>query len=192
MKLVRLLFDRSLPRWLVTLAIAAPLVAALVPTLPPLMTKHAIDDGVVKHDVGALQHFVFLYVLVIALEAGLSLTSQLALSSLGQRSMHALRRRLFHHLQTLDLAYFEREPRGRILTRVTNDVEALSELFTSGAVTMGADILLALTIVVTMLAINVRLTLVAFVVVPPMMLLGDAMMSRPITLPVEPIDAVPA
>lgn len=177
-KLIGLLFARSLPRWLVTLAIAAPIVAALVPTLPPLMIKHAIDDGVVKHDAGALQHFVFLYVVVLLLEAALNLTSQLALSSLGQRSMHALRERLFHHLQTLDLAYFEREPRGRILTRVTNDVEALSELFTSGAVTMGADILLAVTIFATMFAINARLTLVAFLVVPPMMFLAELFRRR--------------
>jgi ATP-binding cassette subfamily B protein len=177
-KLVRLLFARSLPRWLVVCAIALPLLAALVPTLPPLMTKHAIDDGVVKRDPTALLHFVLLYIAVVFFEATLNLLSQLALASLGQRSMHALRGRLFHHLQTLDLAYFEREPRGRILTRVTNDVEALSELFTSGAVTMGADILLASTIVVAMLAMNVRLTLVAFVVVPPMMYVAELFRRR--------------
>src|SRR5262249_34713383 len=96
----------------------------------------------------------------------------------GQRAMHALRARLFHHIQTLDLAYFEREPRGRILTRVTNDVEALSEMFTSGAVTMFADFVVALTIVIAMLLLDVRLTLVAFVTVPPLFLLAELFRRR--------------
>ncbi len=176
-RLAQLLFG-SLRKTPVVLALLATTVASIVPALPPLFMKRAIDGGVVAHDVAVLTQAVLFYLGAVVLETSFQLASQFSLATLGQRSVQTLRARLFAHLQSLDLGYFEREPRGKILTRVTSDVEALSELFTSGAVTMFADVLLALVIFGTMLAINVRLTLVAFVVVPPMLLIAELFRKR--------------
>jgi ATP-binding cassette subfamily B multidrug efflux pump len=170
---LRLLFGTAGSRWLVWVALGATLCAALMPTLPPFLMQRTIDEGVLKHDPQALTLFALLYLGAIFIELVFSLTSQTSLATLGQRAMHALRARLFTHMQSLDLAYFEREPRGRVLTKLTNDVEALSEMFTSGAVTMFADMVVALGIVAAMLLLDVKLTAIVFLTVPPLVALSE-------------------
>jgi ATP-binding cassette subfamily B protein len=170
---LRLLFAASGTRVLVWVAMIATLCAALMPTLPPFLMKRTIDDGVMKHDAGALTLFASLYMGAVLVELCFALTSQTSLALLGQRSMHDLRARLFAHLQSLDLGYFEREPRGKVLTRLTNDVEALSEMFTSGAVTMFADFVVALGIIAAMLMLDTKLTAIVFLTVPPLVALSE-------------------
>ncbi|HVT40024.1 MAG TPA: ABC transporter ATP-binding protein, partial [Gemmatimonadaceae bacterium] len=85
---------------------------------------------------------------------------------LGQRVMHDLRREIFAHLQRLSIPFFDRNPVGRLVTRVTSDVEALNELFTSGVVAGLGDLFTLVAIAALMLAVDWRLTLAAFGVVP--------------------------
>lgn len=170
---MRLLFASSKARWLVWVALGATLCTSLMPTMPPFLMQRTIDEGVMKHDEAALMRFALLYLGAVLLELAFSLASQTSLAVLGQRSMHDLRARLFSHLQSLDLGYFEREPRGKVLTRLTNDVEALSEMFTSGAVTMFADFVVALGIIAAMLVLNVKLTAIVFLTVPPLVALSE-------------------
>jgi ATP-binding cassette subfamily B protein len=85
---------------------------------------------------------------------------------LGQRVMHDLRRQIFAHLQRLSIPFFDRNPVGRLVTRVTSDVEALNELFTSGVVAGLGDVFTLLAITGLMLSVDWRLTLAAFAVVP--------------------------
>ncbi len=80
--------------------------------------------------------------------------------------MHRLRMQVFAHLQRLDLAYYDRNPVGRLMTRVTTDVDALNDLFASGVVTVVGDVLVLAGIMVVMLVMNWRLALVAFTVLP--------------------------
>jgi ATP-binding cassette subfamily B multidrug efflux pump len=109
---------------------------------------------------------VYLFVLI----AGLILRylHVLLLSIIGQRIMFDMRSQMFDHLQRLSLAYFDHNPVGRLMTRLTNDVDALNEMFTSGAISILGDVLTILGITILLLVINWRLALVTFVVIPPL------------------------
>ena len=85
---------------------------------------------------------------------------------LGQRVMYDLRMQIFGHLQRLSISYFDRNPVGRLMTRVTSDVETLNELFSSGVVTVFGDVFTLLAIMTMMLWIDWRLALVTFAVIP--------------------------
>ena len=85
---------------------------------------------------------------------------------IGQRVMYDLRMQIFGHLQRLSISYFDRNPVGRLMTRVTSDVETLNELFSSGVVTIFGDAFTLVAIMGMMLAIDVRLALVTFAVIP--------------------------
>jgi ATP-binding cassette, subfamily B, multidrug efflux pump len=84
----------------------------------------------------------------------------------GQRVMQEMRREIFAHLQRLHVGYFDRNPVGRLMTRVTTDVDAVNELFTSGVVTVFGDLFTLLGIMAVMLALDWRLALVTFAVIP--------------------------
>lgn len=104
---------------------------------------------------------------VSLLVAFVTLTQQAyLLQTLGQRVMADLRRDVFAHLQRLEVAYFDRTPVGRLVTRVTSDVDALNELFASGIVSIVGDLLLLLGIAGVLLALDWRLALAAFAVLP--------------------------
>src|SRR4030095_10733750 len=84
----------------------------------------------------------------------------------GQRIMFDLRMAIYGHLQRLDLAFYDRNPVGRLMTRVTSDVDVLNDLFTSGVVTVFGDVFALVSIMIMMLWMNWRLALVAFAVLP--------------------------
>ena len=86
----------------------------------------------------------------------------------GQRTMVDLRRAVYRHAQRMSVSYYDRTPVGRVLTRVTNDVDALSELFASGAVMAIADIVTIIGILAFMLALDWKLALIVFVTLPPL------------------------
>src|SRR5260370_21911627 len=90
---------------------------------------------------------------------------------IGQYIMYDLRNQIFAHLQRLPLAFFDRNPIGRLVTRVTTDVDALNEMFTSGLVELLGDVLLLAGIVVVLFWLDWRLALVAFSIVPLLALL---------------------
>lgn len=92
----------------------------------------------------------------------------LLLSIIGQRIMFDMRSQMFEHLQRLSLSYFDHNPVGRLMTRLTNDVDALNEMFTSGAISILGDILTIVGITILMLVINWQLALVTFVAMPPL------------------------
>ena len=84
----------------------------------------------------------------------------------GQKIMLDMRREIFAHLQRLHVAYFDRNPVGRLMTRVTTDVDAVNELFTSGVVTVFGDLFTLFGIMGVMLCLDWRLALVTFAVIP--------------------------
>src|SRR5258708_33576608 len=91
----------------------------------------------------------------------------------GQRIMLDMRREIFGHLQRLHVAYFDKNPVGRLMTRVTTDVDAVNELFTSGVVTVFGDLFTLFGIMGVMLALDLRLALVTFAVIPLFVLLTN-------------------
>ncbi len=151
-------------------ALALMPVAAVASLFFPLLVKRAIDAAVTHAPRSVLVEITGLFLVAVAVEFvarfGQVYTMQLG----GQRAMADLRRAVFAHVQGLRVGYFDRTPIGRIVTRVTNDIDTMSELFASGAVTAVGDVLMLIGIVSFMLALDWRLSLVAFAALPPLAL----------------------
>ncbi|HET8655230.1 MAG TPA: ABC transporter ATP-binding protein [Longimicrobiaceae bacterium] len=150
----------------VAVAVVLLLAVAALEIVGPLLTKVAIDRAIPAHDMRGLVLLVGAYFGAIVLGFALDYAQGLLTIWLGQRIMYDLRVELFAHLQTLSLRFFDRNPVGRLMTRVTNDVEVLNELFSSGVVTVFGDLFTLLFIVAAMLQLDVRLSLVTFSILP--------------------------
>ncbi len=142
-----------------------PLTAA-AELLQPYLVKVAIDHHILAGDWDGLAQIAGLFLVTLvalyALRAAQAYVTQLT----GQRVMRDLRQALFAHLQRQDSAFFDRNPVGRLMTRVLNDVEAINELFTSGVVAIVGDVITLSGVVVILLLLNWKLALVTFALVP--------------------------
>jgi ATP-binding cassette, subfamily B, multidrug efflux pump len=166
-RLMRRLLGYLAPyRWQVALAIVVVLADALIGLAGPWLTKEAIDHGIRHKDLGHLDHVAFLYLGVLVVGFGLGYLHHQIMQRVGQHVMVDLRLALFEHLQRLPVSYFDRHPIGRTMTRVTNDVDVLNELFTSGVVSIFGDVFALAGIVVAMSHLNAELLAVTFSVVP--------------------------
>ena len=150
----------------VALAVLLLLAAAGLEVVGPLLVQAAIDRAIPAHDFQLLWRLVLLYVGALGLSFVFDYAQGLLTAWLGQRVMYDLRTHIFAHLQGLSLRFFDRNPVGRLMTRVTNDVEVLNELFSSGVVTVFGDIFTLLFILGAMLWMDPRLSLVTFSVLP--------------------------
>lgn len=142
--------------------------SALASLVQPLLMKQAIDAAIVTHDAARLLFVTQLFVVAIGVEFVARFVQIYALQLAGQRAVSDLRRDAFLHAQTLRMSYFDRTPVGKVVTRVTNDIDALGELFASGAFTAIADILMLVGIVGFMLALDWHLSLIALASIPPL------------------------
>ncbi len=153
-------------RWLVCLSMLLfPCIAALE-LLQPWLVKIAIDRHILVGDWPGLTRVASAYLACLLGLYGLRVAASYLTQLLGQRVMHDLRAALFAHLQGQDEAFFDKSPVGRLMTRVLTDVEAISELFASGAMAVVSDVLTLGGIVVLMLLLNWELALVTFALVP--------------------------
>jgi ATP-binding cassette subfamily B protein len=150
----------------VWLAGAVVLVDALAQLAGPMLTKEAIDRGIRRHDLVRLDQVAVLYLAVLLVSFGLGYVQNQIMQRVGQRVMMDLRMAIFRQLQRLPLAFFDRNPVGRLMTRVTNDVDVLNELVTSGVVALFADVFALVGILIAMWRLNAELLFVAFSVVP--------------------------
>jgi ATP-binding cassette, subfamily B, multidrug efflux pump len=132
----------------------------------PRLTQQALDVAIPRHDVGLLGFLAALYFATLAFDFMVEYGGTLLTTWVGQRVMYDLRMQIFEHLQRLSISYFDRNPVGRLMTRVTSDVETLNELFSSGVVTIFGDIFTLVAIMVMMLALDFKLALVTFAVIP--------------------------
>ncbi|HEY1097300.1 MAG TPA: ABC transporter ATP-binding protein, partial [Myxococcota bacterium] len=108
------------------------------------------------------------FVVVVALRASIEAGQGLMMQHLGQASVRKLRVRLFDKLQRLPMAYFDKQPLGRLMTRVTNDTESVAELFSSGAVSLVGDVLFLVGTIVMLFLVDVELSLWSLVTLPPL------------------------
>jgi ATP-binding cassette subfamily B protein len=136
----------------------------------PALTQRALDVAVPARDFGLLRTLALLFLGSLVLEFLCDYGQSYLTAWMGQRVMADLRLTVFSHLQRLSVSYFDRNPVGRLMTRVTSDVETLNELFSSGVVTVFGDLFTLVAIVANMLIVDWRLALVAFAVIPLMML----------------------
>lgn len=165
--LVRRLLVFVRPYWpRILLAIFAMLAASVLQLLGPKITQLAIDKHIATGDREGLSRMIALYFGVLLTGFFARFSEMYIMEWLGQRIMFDLRRKIFGHLQHLRLAFFDRNPVGRLMTRVTTDVEALNEMFTSGLVAFFGDVMTLAGIIVLMFYMNVKLTLLTMSVVP--------------------------
>lgn len=147
-------------------AVALLLAAAGLTLVGPALTQRALDLAIPRRDVALLATLAAVYFAALLIEFLADYGQTLLTTYIGQRVMYDLRLELFRHLQRLSIPYFDRHPVGRLMTRVTADVETLNELFSSGVVTVFGDVFTLGAIMVMMLAMDWRLALVAFAVIP--------------------------
>ena len=136
----------------------------------PYLLKIAIDDHIVAGKAAGLELIAVGMVTLILLQAVSSYAEQWAIQLLGQRSMHGLRLAIYDHVLRQRAAFFDRMPVGRLMTRMTNDIESLNEMFASGVVTLVADVAKMAAIVGIMLSMDVQLTLITFLTLPLLLL----------------------
>jgi ATP-binding cassette, subfamily B, multidrug efflux pump len=166
-QLMRRLLEYLAPyRWKVILGVAILVVVAALELLGPYLTKVALDSAIPNGDLGLLGTLAIAFFVALILAFALEYVQQILTTWLGQRIMFDLRRQVFGHLQRQSLRYFDRNPVGRLMTRVTNDVEVLNQLFSSGIVNVFGDVFTLVFIVGVMLWLDWQLALVAFAVMP--------------------------
>jgi ATP-binding cassette subfamily B protein len=153
-------------RWNVGAAVGILIAASGLALVGPWLTKVAIDQAFPAGDMRLLGLLALVYVGSLLVSALLEYVQTLLTTWIGQRVMEDLRSQIFAHLQRLELAFFDRNPVGRLMTRVTSDVEALNEMFTSGVVTIFGDVFTIGAIVTAMLILDWQLALVTFTVLP--------------------------
>ncbi len=153
-------------RGLVALAVGLLVVNAVLALVGPVLTKQVLDVAVPQRDFGLLGTLTAAYLAALLLEFGTEYAQGLLTAHIGQGVMHDLRMEIFGRLQRLSVPYFDRHPVGRLMTRVTSDVETLNELFSSGVVAIFGDLFTLLAIMGLMTWTDWRLALVAFAVIP--------------------------
>ncbi len=124
--------------------------------------------------VGVMQIAFALFLPTVVLTFFLEFTQSFAMQLVGQKVMYDLRKQIFGHLQRLQMSFYDRNPVGRLVTRVTTDVDVLNELFASGVVAIFGDVFTLLSIVVVMLKVNWKLALLTFSVLPLIVLVTMA------------------
>ncbi|MDQ2759390.1 MAG: ABC transporter ATP-binding protein/permease [Actinomycetota bacterium] len=148
-------------------AMIVSLVVATASALAPApLAKLAIDDGFRRHDLGALDLIVGAFLLSALLYAAASYAQTYLVGWVGQRALQDLRVKLFEHLQSLSIGFYSRNRAGVIISRLTNDVEALDQLVSDGLATLFQSGLTLIGVVVILLVMDVHLALLTFIALP--------------------------
>ncbi|MEW6743346.1 MAG: ABC transporter ATP-binding protein [Planctomycetota bacterium] len=156
-------------RVLFLLSCALLLAVSGAQLVQPYLIKVAIDDCIRESQWQELAGIAALFLAALAIEFVLRFAQLYVMERAGQNIVYDLRGAVFSHLQRLSASFYDRKPVGRIMTRVTSDVESLNEAFTSGAVIILTDLVKLAAIVAILLWMDWRLALVTFAVIPPML-----------------------
>ena len=165
-------------RTLVAGALSLIAVESVMQLAGPLLTRWVIDSALPAGDRAMVVQAAMLFVLLLVGQFAAAYCETLMTSLLGQRVMRDLRAEIFSRLQRLPISYFDRTPVGRLVTRVTSDVESLNELFTSGVVAGLGDLFTLLAISIVMLVVEPRLALASFAVIPLVFIASRVFQSR--------------
>ncbi len=150
----------------VALMFAGMLAATGAGLAPPYLAGKAIDSGIQTGDVSALDLIVAAFVAVAVVYAAATYLQTYMVGWVGTRVLQDLRQRVFAHLQSMSIGFFTRRSPGVLISRMTNDIEALNQLVTDGVVTMFSSTLTLVGVVVILLVLDVRLALVTFLTFP--------------------------
>jgi ABC-type multidrug transport system fused ATPase/permease subunit len=148
------------------LTLVALVVGTAASLAPPLLARAAIDDGIQRHDFGKLVLVVVAFFVSALIVWAMTYAQTYLVGWVGQRALADLRIRIFTHLQTLPIGFYESRPAGVLISRITNDVEALDSLVTDSVVTLFQAGLTLVGTVGILLYLDVKLALITFCVLP--------------------------
>ncbi|HZL93430.1 MAG TPA: ABC transporter ATP-binding protein, partial [Vicinamibacterales bacterium] len=150
----------------VIVAVVAIIGHSALDLVPPYLTKVVIDRYIPVGDLGGLGSIAVLYLAALIASFLLEYLQTWTMQLIGQKIMFDLRTQLVSHLHRLDLRFYDRNPVGRLMTRITTDVDVLNELFTSGVVSVFGDVFTLIGIMGVLIWMDWRLALAAFSVLP--------------------------
>ena len=150
------------------LSIVSLLAATATALAPPFLAKYAVDDGIRKHDLGLLWWIVGAFVVAGLLNWAMSYVQTYLTGWVGERILADLRNALFRHLQRLSLGFYERTRAGVIISRLTNDVEAIDQLVTDGVTSLVQNSLTLIGTAIILFVLDWRLALATLAVIPLM------------------------
>lgn len=153
-------------RWAVVLGVFLLLVSTFLTLSIPYLVKEAIDSGIAIGDSNRLAVLMGWVILVLVADFLVRYAQTYLVQWMGQQAVFDLRQGVFSHLQKLNLSFYDKNPVGRLLTRVTSDVSVLGELFSSGVVAIFGDLFTLIGIVAYMVYLDLELSLVTFTVLP--------------------------
>lgn len=153
-------------KWYILLAVSLTILTSALAAVRPRLTPIAIDDMIVNKNLEGLQIIVLILFGTLVLQGTIQYGMTYLTSWIGQKIIFDLRKKIYEHTINLNLKFFDNNPIGRIVTRVTNDVEVLYEVFSSGLVTAFGDILTIVWILYFMFSMDVQLTLLTLAVLP--------------------------
>src|SRR6184192_2374459 len=150
------------------LSVVSLLAATATALAPPFLAKYAVDDGIRQHDLGLLWWIVGAFVLAGLLNWAMSYVQTYLTGWVGERILADLRIALFRHLQRLSLGFYERTRAGVIISRLTNDVEAIDQLVTDGVTSLVQNSLTLIGTAILLFVLDWRLALATLAVIPLM------------------------
>lgn len=166
-RLMRRLLRYIRPYWgAVAIAIATSIVVSLMEAIRPLFTKIAVDTNIANEDAKGLLTTILIFFGLMVARGVLQYVNAYQTQWIGQKVIYDLRMQVFRHLQALPLKFYDKNPIGRLVTRTTNDVEVLNEMFSSGIVMVFSDVFTIVGILYFMFSMNWQLALVSLSVVP--------------------------
>lgn len=167
LRIVRRLLGYLRPYWhLAALALVLTFLTNALISTQPLFTKIAVDSYITPRNTDGIWLFALAFFGVFLFRFIFSYLQEVLLNRVGQRVMYDLRSQIYAKLQRQEVAYFDRYPVGRIITRLTSDVDALNELFTSGVIDVLGDLVIIIAIIAWMFALDWKLAIVSLITVP--------------------------
>ena len=166
-RLMRRLIEYLRPyKWYVVLGIVMSLLISAMEAVRPYFTKIAVDTDIANKDKHGLLITILLFFVILVVRGIIQYANAYLTQWIGQRTIFDLRMQIFAHLQKLTLQFYDKNPIGRLITRVTNDVEVLNDMFSSGIVMVFSDVFTIIGIFYFMFSMNWRLSIVTLSVLP--------------------------
>ncbi|MFA5012772.1 MAG: ABC transporter ATP-binding protein [Ignavibacteria bacterium] len=153
-------------KWYIVLAVSLTILISALAAVRPRLTPIAVDDMIVNKNLPGLQLIVIILFGTLVLQGIIQYAMAYLTSWIGQKIIYDLRKKIYKHTINLNLKFYDKNPIGRLVTRVTNDVEVLYEVFSSGLVTAFGDILTIVWILYFMFSLDFELTLYTLAVLP--------------------------
>jgi ATP-binding cassette subfamily B protein len=166
-QVVKRLMSYLKPYWhLAAIALVLTVLTNVLISLQPYFTKIAVDDFITPKNLDGLWLFAFAFFGLFLFRFVFSYIQEILLNNVGQKVMFDIRTQIYTKLQRQEVAYYDKYPVGRIITRITSDVDALNELFTSGVIDVLGDLVIIFAIVGMMFYLDWRLALVSLITIP--------------------------